>query len=324
MAQRWTRLMMWSVAFRLENTPLGPITEEDFLRLYVSLLFALWLVQDATVVGQHLGNMGTSFSTNIICFQLSRLHFTPPQSSFRQTSYFDQTGGRESNRLGENGFEQRISLCAVVEARGKRWGVLLAGPISSCAITHIWVIDGTVHNVGAKAFWPRTKALRSVVFASEAADGLRRLSPALWTHASSSDRALCNNFTAPFEKVETVQHRWFPAHFGSVPLCGFRHSTSGRAALVWQATRMRADTRGCFAVNSAAPNVHVFLSVSSCIGFVTRVGGRGWVGTILLFPVCASRDSLVLRWKTRHCPLFPPRHVSPFPSVLFNAHTFEA
>lgn len=42
-----------------------------------------------------------------------------------------------------------------------------AGPISCWAITHIWIIDGTVHNDGAKAFWPWPKRLRSVVFASK-------------------------------------------------------------------------------------------------------------------------------------------------------------
>lgn len=42
-----------------------------------------------------------------------------------------------------------------------------AGPSSHWAITHIWIIDGTGYKDGAKAIWPWTKRLRSVVFASK-------------------------------------------------------------------------------------------------------------------------------------------------------------
>lgn len=61
-------------------------------------------------------------------------------------------------------------------------------------------------------------------------------------------------------------------------------------------------------------SLHVSLCVS-WMGFVDQSGGR----TILLFPVCVSRASLVQRWKTRLCPPFPlaEGRFSPALSVSF-------
>lgn len=105
MAVCWTRLMMWSVAFHLENTPLGPITGEDFLTGAQAaclptffFFFALSLTQDATVVGQTLGE---TFSTNYLFPAFSTMPpYTEPSgipwptscSSLRKMSYSDQIG----------------------------------------------------------------------------------------------------------------------------------------------------------------------------------------------------------------------------------------
>lgn len=143
-----------------------------------------------------------------------------------------------------------------------------------------------------KPFGLVPRGLRSVVFAS-GADSLGRLSPALWINASWAD-AVHSATTSPLlqEKVERTQP---PCKFYSSSVC-----LTDKAHACWHPI--------AFAANLAALNVHVFLCVRSCIGFESRAGGGR---TILLFPVYASRDSLVLRWKTRHCPLFPPWDVLP-------------
>lgn len=214
-------------------------------------------------------------------------------------SYFDQAGvwGKSFEKMASC---EIIRLCAAVRARGERWGVCCR---SNLFLSHHSYLDYR---------WDSSSWRRKSFLASYQKVWGPLCLPQQQT-ALASALAAQPGFVNQCRLVKTRRtlqqlHGFFRK--------GGDDSTSLQIGLVEEEALVRQDqTHACwhsrvFAANSAALNVHVFLCVSSCIGFESRVGGGGG-RTILLFPVCASRDSLVLRWKTRHCPLFPPWDVSP-------------